>query len=258
MTALQNKFFLVTRTEEQSAAFRSLLESRGAKTFCLPAIQIVDPDSWQDCDNAIWKLAEYDGVCFTSKNAVEKFVGRIRSIRPQALQTLSDCKLYVIGEKTKLALQSNGFSTTFVPQHASADKLAAAIREASITGKKILFPKSNIARPELPEQLRKAGAIVDEVVAYNTVMPDPQHLDTVKRLLQEKKIDAATFFSPSSVVNMLEMLGSDLLSQTAIAAIGTTTAEAAVQAGLRTSIVAPQATSESFASAIEQYFSSCR
>lgn len=258
MTALQNKFFLVTRTEEQSATFRSLLESRGAKTLCMPAIQIVDPDSWQDCDDAIWKLVEYFAVCFTSKNAVDKFIGRIRSIRPQALHTLSDCRLFAVGEKTKAALYANGFSSAFVPQHTSAKEVAAALQELGVKGKHILFPKSNIARNELPEQLRTAGATVDEVVAYKTILPDATHLDTVKQMLQEKKIDAATFFSPSSVVNVVEMLGTDLLARTAIAAIGNTTAEAVTQAGLHTNVVAPQATSESLASEIEKYFSNIR
>ena len=221
MTALQNKFFLVTRTEEQSATFRSLLESRGAKTLCMPAIQIVDPDSWEECDNAIWKLVEYFAVCFTSKNAVDKFIGRIRSIRPQALHTLSDCKLFAVGEKTKAALYANGFSTTMASPHASAEELAVLFKTFDVNGKHILFPKSNIARNELPEQLHAAGATVDEVVAYKTVLPDPVHLDTVKQMLQEKKIDAATFFSPSSVMNVVEMLGTDLLARTAIAAIGT-------------------------------------
>ncbi|HVN49564.1 MAG TPA: uroporphyrinogen-III synthase [Bacteroidota bacterium] len=255
MTALQNKFFLVTRTEEQSATFRSLLESRGAKTMCLPAIQIVDPDSWEDCDSAIWKLAEYFAVCFTSKNAVEKFISRIRSIRPNALHTLSDCKLFAVGEKTKAALYANGFSSAFVPQHASARELAAALHELGVKGQHILFPKSNIARIELPEQLRAAGATIDEVIAYKTVLPDPVHLDTARQMLQEKRIDAATFFSPSSVVNVVEMLGTDLLAQTVIAAIGATTAEAVTQAGLHTNVVAPQATSESLASELERYFS---
>jgi uroporphyrinogen III methyltransferase / synthase len=258
MTALQNKLFLVTRTEEQSATFRSLLESRGARTACLPAIQIVDPDSWQDCDNAIWKLAEYYAVCFTSKNAVEKFVTRIRTIRPNALHTLSDCKLFAVGEKTKSALHANGFSEVLAPQHASAEDLAAAIQKLGVAGQRILFPKSNIASHELPEQLRAAGATVDEVTAYKTVLPDPVKLDSVRQMLKEKKIDAATFFSPSSVVNVVEMLGTDLLARTAIAAIGATTAEAVTQAGLHTNVVAPQATSESLASEIEKYFTNMR
>jgi uroporphyrinogen III methyltransferase/synthase len=258
MTALQNKFFLVTRTEEQSAAFRSLLESRGAKTTCLPAIQIVDPDSWEDCDNAIWKLAEYFAVCFTSKNAVDKFIARIRSIRPQALHTLSDCKLFTVGEKTKAALHANGFSTSFAPQHASAGELAAALKTLDVYGLHILLPKSNIARSELSDQLRAVGASVDEVITYKTILPHPAHLDAVQQMLKEKKIDAVTFFSPSSVVNVVEMLGTDLLAQTAIAAIGSTTAEAVTQAGLHTNVVAPQATSESLASEIEKYFTNIR
>ena len=86
---LSGKTILVTRSKNASAEIQGLLESHGAAVICLPTIEIGEPESWKECDASIWKLAEYDSVCFTSKNAVDKFIQRVRLIRPQALNTLA-------------------------------------------------------------------------------------------------------------------------------------------------------------------------
>ena len=251
---LQNRTILITRSTEQSSEFRSLLESRGASVICLPTIEIVEPDSWEACDSIIWKLVEYNSVCFTSKNAVSKLLQRIRIIRPQALNILSTRNLYAIGEKTQSALEAAGFSATASPTKASAEELAQLLQGWNISGKKILFPKSNIASDILPQQLRKLGAEVDEVVVYKTVIPEPENLEHVQQMFMKNKIDVATFFSPSSILNFTEMIGTDILAHTAIAAIGPTTAEAAQQLGLTVAILAQQATAECLVEAIQKHF----
>ena len=187
-------------------------ESRGAFIICLPTIEIVDPDSWDECDAKIWKLAEYDSVCFTSKNAVEKFVQRIRLIRPQALNTLATRNLYAVGEKTKSTLEANGFSVQPIPQKHSAENLAQSFYGQNISEKHFLFPKSNIARDVLPKELRSLGAIVDEIATYKTVIPEPENLEHIRALLTNRKIDIVTFFSPSSVSNFVEMIGVDTMA----------------------------------------------
>jgi uroporphyrinogen-III synthase len=69
----------------------------------------------------------------------------------------------------------------------------------------------------------------------------------------ENKIDVATFFSPSSILNFTEMIGSEVLAHTAIAVIGPTTAETAQQLGLTVAILAQQATAEGLVEAIENH-----
>jgi uroporphyrinogen III methyltransferase / synthase len=221
--------------------------------ICFPTIEIRNPESWDECDKSIWKLAEYSSVCFTSKNAVVKFIERIRSLRPQAVDTLATRNIFAVGEKTKMSLESCGFSVLAAPKHASAEELAAVIQEHQIKDVKILFPKSNIAREELPKHLRSMGAEVDEIIVYQTIIPEPDNLDIIRHMLLENKIDVATFFSPSSILNFTEMIGSEVLAHTAIAAIGPTTAETAKQLGLTVSILAQQATNEGLIEVIENY-----
>jgi uroporphyrinogen-III synthase len=227
-----------------------MLESRGASVVCLPTIEIVDPNSWDDCDSKIWKLADYDSVCFTSKNTVEKFVQRIRLIRPQALNTLATRNLYAVGEKTKSTLEANGFSVLPIPLKHSAENLAHSFYGQNILGKRFLFPKSNIASDVLPIELRSLGAIVDEIVTYKTVIPEPENLEHIRTLLTNEQIEIITFFSPSSVRNFLEMISFEELQRVLIAVIGPTTAEAVKDAGLEVNIVAKQQTAESLVQGI--------
>jgi uroporphyrinogen III methyltransferase / synthase len=254
MLTLRGKTILITRPKEANAELRSLLESRGAKAICFPTIEITEPPTWDICDRAIWKLAEYDSVCFTSKNAVAKFVERIRSIRPQAVDTLATRNIFAIGEKTRRYLESSGFSVLASPQHASAEELASLVQAHQIKGAKILFPKSNIAREELPQQLRYMGALVDEIIVYQTIIPEPENLERTRQLFLENNIDIAVFFSPSSVLNFSEMIGSDVFAHTSIAVIGSTTAEAVQQLGFAAAIRAQRATAESLVESIEKHF----
>ena len=221
--------------------------------ICFPTIEIKDPDSWDICDKAIWRLSEYSSVCFTSKNAVTKFIERIRSIRPHAADTLATRNIFAVGEKTRRSLETCGFSVLASPKHASADELVSLLQAHQIKGAKILFPKSNIAREEFPRHLRSAGAAVDEIAVYQTVVPEPENLEIIHHMFLDDKIDIATFFSPSSLINFVELIGVEILAHTAIAVIGPTTAETAQQLGLSVAILSQKATAEGMVEAIESY-----
>ena len=244
----------MTRSKNSSAEIQSMLESRGAAVVCLPTIEVADPDSWTECDATIWKLAEYDSVCFTSKNAVEKLIQRIRLIRPQALNTLATRNLFAIGEKTRSVLEASGFSVQPIPPKHSAEDLAHSFYGQNISGKHFLFPKSNIAHDSLPKELRSLGAVVDETVTYKTVIPEPENLEHTRALLTNGKIDVVTFFSPSSIRNFVEMMGIETLQHVLIAVIGQTTGEAAKDAGLDVNIIAKQQTTESMVQGIAEHF----
>jgi uroporphyrinogen-III synthase len=251
---LTGKTILITRSKNASSEIQDMLESQGAIVVCLPTIEITAPDSWDECDATIWKLAAYDSVCFTSKNTVEKFVQRIRLIRPQALNTLATQNLYAVGEKTKSTLEANGFTVQPIPQKHSAENLAHSFYGQNISGRHFLFPKSNIACDVIPKELRSLGAVVDEIVTYKTVIPEPENLEHIRTFLTDGKIDIVTFFSPSSVRNFAEMIGIETLQHILIAVIGPTTAEAAKEIGLEVDIVANQQTAKSLVQGIMEHF----
>jgi uroporphyrinogen-III synthase len=252
--SLAGKTILITRALQTSTGLREMLESRGASVVCFPTIEIADPDTWEECDATIWKLAEYDCVCFTSNHAVEKLLQRIRLIRPQAVNTLATRTLYAVGEKTKAILESSGFTVQPIPRKHSATDLAHTFYSQNISGQRFLFPKSNIASDVLPTELRSLGALVDELIIYKTVLPDAENLESVRAALQAGTIDIVTFFSPSSVRNFVELLGTELLDHAFVVVIGPTTEAAVKETGLEVGLVAQQQTVEGMVKDLVGYY----
>ncbi|MFN7984472.1 MAG: uroporphyrinogen-III synthase [Vicinamibacterales bacterium] len=72
----------MTRPKEQAAEFVNLLQSLGATPIEAPMIRIAPPTDYAPLDEACTHLEEYDWAVFTSGNAVDSFMGRLRSPRP--------------------------------------------------------------------------------------------------------------------------------------------------------------------------------
>jgi uroporphyrinogen-III synthase len=77
-------------------------------------------------------------------------------------------------------------------------------------------------------------------------------------MLLERRIDAVTFTSPSTVRNFVKALGTepaaDLLRTTVVASIGPVTAEAAEQCGIQTAVMPAQYTARALVDALVEYF----
>ena len=127
-------------------------------------------------------------------------------------------------------------------------------------GLQILLPRADIGRELLAEGLRKQGAEVAEVVAYRTLVAEPQREGEpdIYRMLLERRIDVVTFTSASAVRHFVDVLGpepaADLLRTTVVASIGPVTAEAAAQYNIQTKVVPAQSTIPALVDAIVDYF----
>jgi uroporphyrinogen III methyltransferase/synthase len=141
----------------------------------------------------------------------------------------------------------------------SADGVVAAIKGAgSIRGKRVLFPKADIARDVLPEELREAGADVTEVIAYRTVTAESDaHLGIYRQLL-DRRIDAVTFSSASAVRAFVTIYGAeqsvDLLNHTTVATIGPVTADAAMRYGITPQVTPSTSTMPALVDALVAHF----
>jgi uroporphyrinogen III methyltransferase/synthase len=127
------------------------------------------------------------------------------------------------------------------------------------SGDKILLPRSEIALPDLPEILRARGGIVNEINAYAVKTNPPDKL--VLEGLVEKQIDVITFFSPSGILGIEEMLVEagvkytlvELLKPLTVACLGPTTEKTACQMGLRVDVVAREHTSNGLIRELERW-----
>jgi uroporphyrinogen-III synthase len=252
---LEGKRIVLTRAVEQARDLKARLESMGATVLLFPAVSFSEPSDTRELDRAIRSLARFDWILFTSANAARFFAGRCRKLGVEPGQG-ANFRCAAVGPATASAVAAEGFSVDHVAQEFIGAALAHEL-SASLTGKKILLPRSERARPDLPSALQAVGADVAEVVAYHTGgvgVIDP----VVMRAIREAQVDVISFFSPSAIENMRMELGEELLSllvaKAALAAVGPVTATALRGAGLPVAIEAPLATAESMAAAIAKYF----
>ena len=160
---------VVTRPRAQAAEFIDRLTAAGAEVIPCASIEIVPPHSWDALDDAIRRIGEFDWVVFTSVNGVEIFLRRLRDLALD-IGVLGGARLAAIGSKTAKALESRGLQVEVVPGEFRAERVAEAMREKGITGARILLPRAAAAREILPVMLREAGAVVEEVASYDTVL----------------------------------------------------------------------------------------
>jgi len=241
---------LLTRSAEENLSAAPLFESVGLTTLSLPGIVIAEPDDWSDTDAAIGSLGSYDGVFFTSRNAVRAFLTRLHECRSDGTSLLQDLLIAAVGQKTEEELEAEHVRVDIVPEIGGAENLLASLDALDVAGKHFLFPKSSIARDILPAELRQRGAEIDEVIVYKTIPPDGGSLDTIRNSLVEGSIRCIAFFSPSGVRNITQMLGSRCMEDTFLAAIGPTTAAALQAGGLSVDLISPAPKTEEFARAI--------
>jgi uroporphyrinogen-III synthase len=241
---------------EQARDLMARLENMGAIVLLFPAVSFSEPSDTAELDRAIRSLVGFDWILFTSANAARFFAGRCRKLGVEPSQE-GNYLCAAVGPATASAVAAEGFSVDHVAQEFLGAALAQEL-SASLGDKKILLPRSERARPDLPNALKAVGAEVTEVVAYRTGgvgVIDPG----VMRAIRDAQVDVISFFSPSAIENMRADLGEEVLSRlgtrAALAAVGPVTAAALRSAGLPVAIEAPFATAESMAAAIANYFS---
>src|SRR5213594_1735176 len=236
---LIGKTILITRAASQAAELRSLLEDLGARVIECPTIQIVPPKTWKPVDDAIRRLATYHWLLFTSANAVEQFMDRMGDRRPTN-------SIAVVGRATADKLNQWGLKPALVPKEFRAEGLLAAFPE-NLVGTRILFPRAEVARELLPDELRRRGATVDIVAVYRTVKA---LTGSIGDILASEHVDCIVFTSPSTIPDDLHSLPAG----TALAVIGPVTAEAAQLLGLKPDIVPVESTVSGLVEAIKRHF----
>ena len=99
-----------------------------------------------------------------------------------------------------------------MPAEHRAEGVVRAIAEMrDVRGLNVLLPKADIGRDVIGDELRQQGADVTEVVAYRTVVVEPEREGEpdIYRMLLERRIDVVTFTSGSAVRNFVRVLGAE-------------------------------------------------
>jgi uroporphyrinogen-III synthase len=197
---LAGRRVLVTRALHQAGKLSNALRAAGAESVEVPVLEIQPPTNYAPLDLALQHLYSYDWLILTSANTV-----RVLAERSTILKiSLRDHGTHIaaIGQATAEAAHHAGLHITLTPESYVAESMVAAL-SSRVQGKHVLLARAAVARDIIPDALRKAGAIVNVVDAYQNAIPAaaPDQLRTAL----VSHIDAATFSSSSSASHLAEV-----------------------------------------------------
>ncbi len=197
---------LVGRARHQAGGLSASLRSLGAAVIEIPFIEIRKPQSYQPLDDALRNIKNYDWLILTSVNGVEAMWERLRKLRITR-RTLKHLQIAAIGPATKKAIVKHGLKVKMVPEEYVAESVVKGLRD-KVNGKRVVLIRAKVARDVIPEELRAAGAQVEVVEAYETVVPEKSRA-RLRALMKNtaRRPHIVTFTSSSSAKNFAELLG---------------------------------------------------
>ena len=196
---------LVGRARHQAGALSGELRKLGATVIEIPFIEIRRPRSFRPLDTALRNLKDYDWLILTSVNGVEALWERMAQLRIKK-KALRRLRVAAIGPATKKAIEQGGIKVDVVPKEYVAESVVRSLRRR-VRGKRVLLVRAKVARDVIPRELRKAGAQVDVVEAYETVVPRSSRSRLRSLLLNPvQRPHLITFTSSSTVRNFVELL----------------------------------------------------
>ena len=198
---------LVGRARHQASALSAQLRKLGADVIEIPFIEIRPPRSFHPLDAALKNLASYDWLILTSVNGVEALWERMRKLKLTRSFAKNGLRIAAIGPATKKAIEERGMKVSVMPKEYVAESVVRSLKK-KVKGKRVLLVRAKVARDVIPRELRKAGAQVDVVEAYETVVPQTSR-SRLRALLKKPLMrpHVVTFTSSSTVKNFVELLG---------------------------------------------------
>jgi len=197
---------LVGRARHQASSLSAGLRSLGASVVEIPFIEIRKPQSYRPLDDALKNIQTYDWLILTSANGVEATWERMRKLRITR-RALEHLQIAAIGPATKKAIVKHGLKVKMVPEEYIAEAVVKKLRD-KVVGKRVVLIRAKVARDVIPEELRVAGAQVDVIEAYETVVPEKSRA-RLRALMKSavRRPHVVTFTSSSTAKNFAELMG---------------------------------------------------
>ena len=253
---LAGRRILVTRASGQAFALAQPLRELGAEVIEVPTIEIRSTGSYGALDNALLKIDHYDTLILTSVNGVEALFARYNRLG-LPLEDMQHLLVVAIGPATAIEIQSEGLGVSIIPEKYVAESVIEALQGKIFKGSRVLLVRAKVARDVLPDELRKAGATVDVIEAYETVVPD----GAAERLNEifanpATRPHVVTFTSSSTVTNFFSLLAPEqreCLGDICLASIGPVTSATLTNSGFAPTVEATEYTMGGLVEAIARY-----
>lgn len=258
MLPLSGKTVVITRARHQADELRRHLEALGASVLVFPVIMMEPVEDPTPIYEAFQHLELYDWVVFTSTNGVVFTLSYMTQAGLDA-QCFSRVKVAAIGPATADALRQSGIQIDLMPETYVGEGILEALCQAEpvLGGKRFLLPQADIAREDLPKALASAGAQVDSLSVYRTMVPpEGPELLAVTQALASHQVDVITFTSASTVTHFAQRLQAfhDLLEGVLLVSIGPITSKALLEQFGRVDVEAKTHTIPGLVDAIQTYY----
>ena len=245
--SLFGKKVIVTRAKHQSRKLGEALSDRGAQPVYLPTIDIepIVPNS--RLRSAIDRISDYNGIIFTSVNAVSIFFAHLKG-SGKDVRSLSDATIFAIGNATASHLALFGINADLVPKEFTSEGIVALLDSFGVDGKSFLIPRAEDARDVIIDRIRQGGGTCSVIPVYRTTTPA-----TIQPF--PRGCDIVTFTSSSTVTNFLSLYGKEILNDLIIASIGPITTETLKKQGIVVDMEAKRSDIYGLVEEIELFYS---
>ncbi len=193
------------------------------------------------------EIANYTGVIFTSRNAIDHF---FRTCEEMKVSVSQDTKYFCITEAVALYLQKFILyrkRKVFYGADGTNKSMFDVINKHKSNEKFLYVCSENQQDNEIVNWLKTNNCEFALAFMYRTQSND------VKELLTQKEYDIICFFTPSGVKSLFDNLPKYKQNGTVIGAFGSNTSRAVEEAGLTLDIKAPEPQTPSMVAALEKF-----
>jgi uroporphyrinogen-III synthase len=189
-------------------------------------------------------INEHTAIIFNSKHAVDHFFAIAKDVRVEIPETM---KYFCISESVALYLQK--YVQFRKRKIFFGDNDISQLIDLTRKHKteRFLLPCSDSHSKELPDLLDAAKISYTEAVLYRTVPVE------MKDIVDITKYDMLVFFSPQGIRSLFHNWPDFKQGETVVGTFGSTTTQAAADAGLKIDISAPSPATPSMTMAIDAY-----
>lgn len=193
------------------------------------------------------EIANFTGVIFTSRNAIDHF---FRTCEEMKVSVSQDTKYFCITEAVALYLQKFILyrkRKVFYGADGTNKSMFDVINKHKSNEKFLYVCSENQQDNEIVNWLKANNCEYALAFMYRTQSND------VKDLLTQKEYDIICFFTPSGVKSLFDNLPKYKQNGTVIGAFGSNTSRAVEEAGLTLDIKAPEPQAPSMVAALEKF-----
>ncbi len=210
---------LVTRPGGESDPLVEHLRAAGRRVHAVPTVA-VEPLEFDPPD-----LRRFDWVVVTSAAGARAALDRCA--QPGLVGWAA------VGPRTASVLASRGVTAAAVPEEHRGVRIVEAMAGVEpIGGRRVLLLRADASSDGLPRALREAGALVEELAAYHTVIGPETSRQAVADALADTELGGVVFASGSAVRGLIKLASGDPRHLPAMT-IGPSTSKVARAEGFR-------------------------